>query len=74
MTHAALKKALKEALVETMREQPRLFTDTLIDAMEEVSLASAIREGETTRPVSRGQVMGALRSKRRRSRARNARS
>jgi hypothetical protein len=65
MTQATLKRVLKEALVETMRENRDLLTSAVAEAMEDMALASAIREGRKSKRVSRKQVMTALRAGRR---------
>jgi hypothetical protein len=65
MTQAALKKVVKEALVETLRENPRLLNRAVADAMEEVALAAAIRAGRKTKRVSGERVMRALQAERR---------
>lgn len=44
MTQAALKRVLKEALVETMRENRDLLTSAVAEAMEDMALAAAIRQ------------------------------
>lgn len=60
MTHAALTKSLKRALVQSIRENRDVFRDLFAEVLEDAALASAIREGEKTRPVKRRTVMRAL--------------
>jgi hypothetical protein len=67
MTKTSLKKALKEVLVETMQEQRQVLTDAFIDAMEEIALALAIKEGGRSKRVSRNAVMRQLKRPLRRS-------
>ena len=65
MTESALKKAIKQAVIEVVREERQLLTDALVEAMEEVALLSAVRMGEKSKPVSRQAVLRALRGRRR---------
>jgi hypothetical protein len=60
MTQAALKKVVKQAVLEVVREERRLLTDVFMEAMEEVALLAAVREGENSKPVTRDQVFRAL--------------
>lgn len=60
MTQAALKKTIKQAVIELVREERHLLTDALVEAIEEVALVSAVRAGEKSKPVSREQVFRAL--------------
>ena len=63
MTPAALTKSLKTALTETLRENRDAFRDLLAEVIEDVSMVSAIREGEKSKPVKRTEVMRALASR-----------
>ena len=60
MTQAAIKKAIKQAVIEVVREERQLLTDAIVEAMEEVALLAAVRDGENSKPVTRDQVFGAL--------------
>ncbi len=55
-----LKGLLKEALVEVLQERPGLLRDMLAEAVEDLGLARAIREGENTPEVGMDAVMEAL--------------
>lgn len=55
-----LKDALKLALIEVLEERSDLLRDVLAEVMEDVALARAIQEGETSEPVSRDEVFRAL--------------
>jgi len=55
-----LKGLLKEALIEVLQERPGLLRDMLSDAVEDIGLTRAIKEGESTAEVSKGAVMKAL--------------
>ncbi len=43
-----LKELLKSALIEILQEQKEVFTDIIIEAMEDIALVKAIKEGENT--------------------------
>ncbi|MBN1359617.1 MAG: hypothetical protein JW993_03445 [Sedimentisphaerales bacterium] len=55
-----LRGLLKEALIEVMQERPELLTAMLAEAMEEVGLAEAIRQGSQTGSVAKSTVLKAL--------------
>ena len=55
-----LKGLLKEALIEVLQERPGLLRDMLTEAVEDIGLAKAIREGESTAEVSKDAVLEAL--------------
>lgn len=59
-SESQLKDALKAALVEVLEERPDLLRDVLAEVMEDIALARAIQEGETSEPVSRAEVFGLL--------------
>ncbi|MBB1073180.1 hypothetical protein HUU62_01965 [Rhodoferax sp. 4810] len=50
-----LKQLLKQVLTETLIEQRALLREVFIDALEEVALAEAIRQGQTTTLIDRSQ-------------------
>ena len=58
---AALKQAVKEALAESFREQRALLHDVFVEALEDVALAEAIKEGQATKLATRKEVMKVLR-------------
>ncbi len=51
-----LKDLLKTAIVEILQEQKEVFTEIIVEAMEDIALAKAIEEGEDTEPVSREAI------------------
>lgn len=51
-----LKEALKAAFIEVMQERPDLIRDVLEEALEDIGLIRAIKEGEQTEDVSREEV------------------
>ncbi|MFH2047281.1 MAG: hypothetical protein ABIK92_19305 [Pseudomonadota bacterium] len=55
-----LKQVLKEAIIEMLEERKNDFHDIIIEAMEDVALIRAIREGEDTEPVSRKEIFNIL--------------
>jgi hypothetical protein len=55
-----LKGLIKEALIEVLQERPALLGDMLVDAVEDIGLARAIREGLSTAEVSKDAVLKAL--------------
>jgi len=55
------KELFKEALVELMEEKRDLFLDVILEAIEEIGLASAIREGRQNEFVSEDQILAILR-------------
>ena len=57
-----LKEVLKKALIEVFEERRDLLCDLVAEAVEDIALANAIREGETTESVSRGEVFKILES------------
>lgn len=55
-----LRGLLKEALIEVMQERPELLSAMFAEAMEEVGLAEAIRQGAQTVTVAKSAVLKAL--------------
>jgi len=55
-----LRELLKEALIEVMQKRPELLRDVLAEAMEDIGLAQAIREGENTAVAGKDAVLKAL--------------
>jgi len=52
-----LKKILKDALIEVLEERREIFSEIIIEAMEDIGLIHAIREGESTKPVSKEEIL-----------------
>lgn len=48
-----LKALLKEALVEALEQRREWFSSLMVEALEDIALVQAIREGETSETVSR---------------------
>ncbi|MEE4359104.1 MAG: hypothetical protein V2I97_21730 [Desulfococcaceae bacterium] len=55
-----LRQILKEVLTEVLREQKDIFHDMIVEAIEDIALVNAIREGEGTETVSREEVFSIL--------------
>lgn len=55
-----LKELLKEALIEVLQKRPEVLRDVLAEAVEDIALAQAIREGQNTAVVNKDAVFKAL--------------
>jgi len=55
------KELLKEVLIELMEEKRDLFLEVMLEALEEIGLVNAIREGRQDEFVSEDQVLAILR-------------
>ena len=55
-----LKTLLKIAIVEIFQEQKEVFTDLIIEAIEDIALVKAIAEGDSTEIVSREAIFNIL--------------
>ncbi|MBA2749416.1 MAG: hypothetical protein H0U45_11935 [Tatlockia sp.] len=55
-----LKQLIKSVIAEVLQEQKEVFTDIIIEAMEDIGLAKAIAKGENTEPVSREAIFKIL--------------
>jgi hypothetical protein len=60
LTKDSLKAALKEALSETLREEPALLREAFAGALEDLALAEAIREGRESERVDRSTIFRLL--------------
>jgi len=54
------KELLEEVLVEMIREKREVFYEIILEAIEEVGLANAIKEGRTGEFVGEDEIMNAL--------------
>jgi hypothetical protein len=52
------KALLKEVLIELLEEERDLFFEVMLEAIEEIGLANAIREGRQNEFVSEEQIQG----------------
>jgi len=55
-----LKELLKTAIVELLTEQKEVFSEILTEALEDIGMETAIKEGENTETVSREQIFNIL--------------
>jgi len=55
-----LKNIFKDAIVEVLEERQDLFAEIVAEAIEDIGLVRAIREGEKTEDVSREEVFRTL--------------
>jgi vacuolar-type H+-ATPase subunit D/Vma8 len=55
-----VKELVKQAFLELLQERRDLLYDLLAEVIEDVALANAIREGESTESVGRAEVFQAL--------------
>jgi hypothetical protein len=51
-----LKELLKSALIEILQEQKEVFTDIIVEAMEDIALIKAIEESENTETVNLKEI------------------
>lgn len=63
LTERAFKRALKEALTETLHAERELLQDVFAEVLEDFALAAAVREGRKTRRASRAEVFDILQPK-----------
>jgi len=55
-----LKALLKEALTEVLEQRREWFSTLVVDALEDIALVQAIKEGESTDIVSRNEIFDLL--------------
>ncbi|AFZ09083.1 MULTISPECIES: hypothetical protein [Oscillatoriales] len=55
-----LKELLKAAIFELLKEQKEVFSEILTEALEDIGMENAIKEGENTETVSREQIFKIL--------------
>jgi hypothetical protein len=55
-----IKQLLKEALIETLEERKGVFHDLIVEAMEDIALSRAIREGEKSGNASKNEIFDIL--------------
>ncbi len=58
-----LKELLKAAIVELLQEQQEEFSQILTEALEDIAMKNAIKEGENTETVSRDDIFKILQKK-----------
>ena len=60
LNDAQSKELIKEAVIELMREKHDLLLGIIVEAMEEIGLANAIREGRRNEFVSEEKITAIL--------------
>lgn len=58
-----LKDVLKTALIEVLEERRALFSELFTEALEDVALIHAIKEGERTKAVNKDEIYGIIEAK-----------
>jgi hypothetical protein len=62
LDEAQIKTLFKQAVLELLREERDLIYELFVEALEDVALARAIEEGESSETVSRAEVFRVLAS------------
>jgi hypothetical protein len=60
MSDVEIKELFKQAFLELLEERQDVFYDLFSEVIEDLGLVNAIREGESTEPVSKAEVMQVL--------------
>ena len=55
-----LKEIFKQAIIEAIEEKKDVVHDLLVDAMEDLAMIHAIKEGEDSGPADRDEIFGIL--------------
>jgi len=55
-----LKGIIKEAIIEIIKEKRKIFYEIILEAIEEVGLANAIREGRKNKFVGEDRILKML--------------
>lgn len=55
-----LKGIMKEAIIEIIKEKRKIFYEIILEAIEEVGLANAIREGRKNKFVGEDRILKML--------------
>jgi hypothetical protein len=55
-----IKDLLKQAILELLEERQDIFRQLVVEAMEDLALINAIKEGEATETVSRDEILQIL--------------
>ncbi|MBC8555053.1 MAG: hypothetical protein H8D23_36020 [Candidatus Brocadiales bacterium] len=58
-----LKNLLKETLIEVIDQKRDMFHDIVAEAIEDIALTNAIKEGESTESTSRKEVFNIIEGK-----------
>jgi hypothetical protein len=60
LDESRLKQILKEALIEAIEEKKDVFHELIVDAIEDIALVNAIRQGQNTETVSKQEIFDIL--------------
>ena len=60
LDESRLKQILKEALIEAIEEKKDVFHELIVEAIEDIGLINAIREGQNTETVSKQEIFDIL--------------
>jgi len=63
LDESKLKELLKAVIIELLQEQKEEFSELLIEALEDIGMKNAIKEGENTEIVSRDEIFKILHKK-----------
>lgn len=55
-----IKQLMKEALIEALQEQKSVFYELIVEAIEDIGLTNAIREGANTEVATKQEVFDIL--------------
>ena len=60
LDESRLKQILKEALIEAIEEKKDVFHELIVEAIEDIGMINAIREGQNTETVSKQEIFDIL--------------
>ena len=60
LDESRLKQILKEALIEALEEKKEVFHELIVEAIQDIGMINAIREGQTTGTVSKQEIFDIL--------------
>jgi len=60
LDESRLKQILKEALIEALEEKKDVFHELIVEAIEDIGMINAIRQGQNTETVSKQEIFDIL--------------
>ena len=60
LDESRLKQILKEALMEALEEKKDVFHELIVEAIEDIAMINAIREGQNTETVGKQEIFDIL--------------
>ena len=60
LDESRLKQILKEALIEALEEKKDVFHELIAEAIEDIGLINAIREGQSTETINKQEIFDIL--------------